>query len=279
MSYYKRKKRGVAPWMVTYSDLMTLLLVFFILLFSFSVIDATKFRMITNSFKGVFEGGSEFIMESPPSSPIEMDFPPVDLEKSQGEENSGQKDAQDQGEDSGKGEKIGQEQGQEQLDKLLSDVQKYLEEHELEGIVSATREVRGVELVLQENVLFDSGQAVVKQQAKPFLDKVADLLNTLPNLIEVEGHTDSQKIIQPSQYVSNWNLSGDRAANVVNYFVKEHSIPSERFKISGFADTIPIDTNETASGRMKNRRVVIVITDESFIVNQIDSQQDILSAN
>jgi len=230
---FQKSKKKVPSWMVTYADLMTLLLVFFILLFSFSSIDSEKFRIITNSFKSVYEENPEFILENPPSSPIELENPPV-----------------------GDG---------EELDKLLNDVQQYLEDYDLGDIVTATREVHGVELVLQENVLFDSGQAVVKQQAKPFLDKVANLLTSLPNLIVVEGHTDSQKIIQPSPYVSNWNLSGDRAANVVNYFVREHNLSSGRFTISAFADTVPIDTNDTVDGRLKNRRVVIVISDEDYV--------------
>lgn len=152
----------------------------------------------------------------------------------------------------------------------------------MEGVITATREERGVELVLQEDVLFDSGQAVVKQQAKPFLGTVADLIVTLPNRVEIEGHTDSQRIVQPSQYVSNWNLSGDRAANVANYFIKEYSINSERFKIAGYADTEPVDSNETAEGRENNRRVVIVILNEEDEgietegINIIDSGTDVI---
>ncbi|MGD9679438.1 MAG: flagellar motor protein MotB [Vulcanibacillus sp.] len=255
----KKVKKGSPAWMATFSDLMTLLLVFFILLFSFSEIDANKFRMIANSFKGVFDESSEFILDNPPTSPIELDFPPVDMEKSL---DTGEKD-----------------ENQKQLDELLAEVKSYLEEHDLEGVITATREERGVELVLQEDVLFDSGQAVVKQQAKPFLDTVADLLITIPNLVEIEGHTDSQRIIQPSIYVSNWNLSGDRAANVANYFIKEHLIPADRFKISGFADTMPLDTNITAEGRMKNRRVVIVILDKNYDDYKAESVENILSNN
>lgn len=234
----KKEKKGSPQWMATFSDLMTLILVFFILLFSFSEVDANKFRMIANSFKGVFDEASATILEEPISSPINFDNPPIDMDTSKYES---------------------QKENNKQLDELLAEVQEYLKEHDLEGVVSATREERGVELVLQEDVLFDSGQAVVKQQAKPFLGTVAGLIVALPNMVEIEGHTDSQRIVQPSQYVSNWNLSGDRAANVANFFIKEYLIESERFKIAGYADTQPVDTNETPEGREKNRRVVIVI--------------------
>ena len=243
----QQRKKGSPAWMATFSDLMTLILVFFILLFSFSEIDATKFRMIAYSFKGLIDESYSMVpMEYPLSSPILNDNPTgVSKDKQEGkdQENNQAKSENDE------------------LDDLLQRIKSYLHEHDLEGVIIATREERGVELVLQESVLFDSGQAVVKQQAKPFLGKVADLIETLPNTVEVEGHTDSHRIIQPSMYTSNWNLSGDRSANVVNYFVKEHNIPADRFRISGYADTKPIGDNSTTEGRLKNRRVVIVILD------------------
>ncbi|OEF97586.1 hypothetical protein BHF71_11160 [Vulcanibacillus modesticaldus] len=239
-------KKGAPAWMATFSDLMTLLLVFFVLLFSYSEIDASKFRMIANSFKGIFDDQATFILDNPPSSPVENEFPPVDLKKHETDQGSKENEKD------------------RQMNEFLTKINKYLRDYELEGVVSATREKRGVVLVLQENVLFDLGRAVVKEQAKPFLGKVADLIKTLPNMIEVEGHTDNLRIIQPSHYTSNWNLSGDRAANVVNYFINEHSIDSRRFKISGYADTQPIASNATEKGRQKNRRVVIVILDEEI---------------
>lgn len=238
------ESKGSPLWMATFSDLMTLLLVFFILLFAFSEIDATKFRMIANSFKGIFDDQSTFILENPVSSPIELDKPPF-------------------GEDEKDENKTKDKEENEPLDELLTKIKKYLADYDLEGQILATREDRGVVLVLQENILFDSGRAVVKQQARPFLNKVADLIETLPNQVEVEGHTDSRRIIQPNQYISNWNLAGDRASNVVNYFIKEHLIPNKRFKIAGYADTQSIASNSTVEGRLKNRRVVIVILDDN----------------
>lgn len=236
----KKTQKGAPRWMTTFSDLMTLILVFFILLFAFSEIDANKFRMIANSFKGVLDYESSLIpYEEPISSPIKNEpNQPKDLENDKELDNENK-----------------------QLDELLSKIRSYLSEHDLEDVIMATRENRGVVLVLQENVLFDSGKADLKKQAIPFLNKVADLIKTLPNYIEVEGHTDSQRIIQPSPYASNWNLSGDRAANVINFFIRQHSLPRERFKISGYADIQPIASNETDDGRHQNRRVVIIILD------------------
>lgn len=245
----KKHKKGSPMWMTTFSDLMTLILVFFILLFAFSEIDATKFRMIANSFKGIVEDSSSMVpLENPISSPFLSENPPVDLKER--ERIEGTKEEMEKA-----------KQEDKELDELLAMVRSYLEKNNLEGVIMATREERGVELVLQEDVLFDSGQAIVKHQAKPFLNTVSELIRTIPNMIEVEGHTDSQRINKLSRYSSNWNLSGDRASNVVNYFVTEQNIPSNRFNIAGYADTQPIASNSTADGRLQNRRVVIVILD------------------
>lgn len=239
----KKQKKGSPAWMTTFSDLMTLLLALFILLFSFSEIDATKFRMIADSFKGVInESYSPLPMDNPLPSPIPNEYINEDII----DDDEERKKARDE---------------DKELDELLAKINSYIKENKLEGVIIATREERGIELVLQEDVLFDSGQAVVKEQAKPFLNTVADLLKTISNMVEIEGHTDSQKIIQPSRYTSNWNLSGDRAANVVNYFINEQNIPSDRFNIAGYADTKPVASNATPEGRLKNRRVVIVILD------------------
>lgn len=246
----KKEKKGAPHWMTTFSDLMTLILVFFILLFSFSEVDANKFRMISQSFSGVLDESSTLVpMDNPISSPITHDNPPViDKNKTSGKDKENEKNKNQQSE----------------MDKLQKKVQTYLKEQNLEGVIMVTRDERGIALVLQENVLFDSGNAVVKKEAQPLLDEVANLLITIPNMVEVEGHTDSQKILQPSQYTSNWNLSGDRAANVVNYLVTKHNMSAERFKISGYADTKPVASNGTYEGRLQNRRVVIVILDSEM---------------
>lgn len=243
------EKKGAPMWMTTFSDLMTLILVFFILLFSFSEIDATKFRMIANSFRGTFENmGASPFFDNPPSSPVDFDKLPqnTDMKK---------RDSQDEKD---------QAKEEEELNQLLFKIKSYLQEHNLEGQIQATKEKKGITLVLQENVLFDPGRAVVKQRAKPFLSKISELIESLPNKVEIEGHTDSIRIQQPSRYTSNWNLSGDRAANVVNYFVKERQMPSARFLISGYADTEPVASNNTISGRQKNRRAVIIILDSHY---------------
>lgn len=250
-------KKGAPAWMTTFSDLMTLILVLFILLYSFSEIDAIKFRAVSDSFKALtFDNNSMVPLEYPQASPVESFNPPTDFDNKNRATEKG--DRTNDGTLRTPSQADIDKQNQE-LDNLLYKINDYLADNNLEDVIMVTREERGIVLVLQENVLFDSGKATLKRDSEPFLNEMADLIKDLPNIVEVEGHTDSQKIIQPSRYTSNWNLSGDRAANVVNYFIKEYNMPSQRFRIAGYADTMPIATNETAEGRAKNRRVVIVI--------------------
>lgn len=257
---YNRKKeegsKGSPAWMTTFSDLMTLLLVFFVLLFAYSEIDVQKFRAIASSFKGVLDYEQSAIpMDNPTNNTMSNNDKEL-LDKLKEKE----KDKKEQ-ESQNQNPVYEKTVNSNELDELLIRIKNYLRENNLEGVISATREKRGIVLVLQEKVLFDSGQAIIKKEAMPFLSKVAEMIDTIPNMVEVEGHTDSQRIIQPSPYPTNWNLSGARAANVVNYLIDKYNLVPERFKIAGYAYTQPVASNETVEGRQKNRRVVIVILD------------------
>ncbi len=269
---FKNKKEetstGAPAWMVTFSDLMTLLLVFFVLLFAYSEIDVQKFRAIASSFKGVLDYETSAIPMDNPSDNT-MSNKDKELQDKLNEQEKDKKDQNNHNQQSPVSEKI---VSSNELDELLIKIKTYLKENNLEGVISATREKRGIVLVLQEKVLFDSGQAIIKNEAMPFLSKVAELIETIPNMVEVEGHTDSQRIIQPSPYPTNWNLSGARAANVVNYFLEKYNAAPERFKIAGYAYTQPVASNDTVEGRQKNRRVVIVILDTEVITNLNEKQ-------
>ena len=151
----KREQGRKSPnWIITFSDLITLILVFFILLFSMSQIDLNKFKAAVGSFQDRADGKSAAELK---------------------------KDAGDQ-----KAEKTAKSQ-----DDLLKKINDYIEKNELSSLIAAKRDERGVILVLQEAVLFDSGKADLKDQAHPLLHKIAVLLKSVSNPIRVEGHTDS----------------------------------------------------------------------------------------
>jgi chemotaxis protein MotB len=126
-------------------------------------------------------------------------------------------------------------------------------------VVTTVRRRGLVIQLLTDKVFFDSGQAVIKPEAYRLLDKIAVILrDEHRHPIVVEGHTDSQPI-GGSQYPSNWELSGARAAAVVRDFAA-NGVLKRRLSFSGYADEEPIATNSTAAGRSRNRRVEIVLT-------------------
>ncbi|MFI8686031.1 flagellar motor protein MotS [Rossellomorea sp. NPDC077527] len=240
----KRRRRpasepkGAPKWMVTFSDLITLILVFFILLFSMSQIDIVKFRTIADSFQ------QRQILEFYPSV-IPFDDPSAEPEmESDDSQQQGSEDDQD-------------------LNALLSNIQSYLKENKLNDVIVATRTERGVVLVLQEQALFDSGEATVLPAAYPFLNKVGDLLTRIPNFVKVEGHTDNRPI-DTYRFPSNWELSSARASSVIRYLTKTENLDPTRFIAVGYGDTRPIAPNDTSENLQKNRRVEIIITDPEF---------------
>ncbi|WP_046176670.1 flagellar motor protein MotS [Domibacillus indicus] len=228
----KRRKRriptkttGAPRWMVTFSDLVTLILVFFILLFSVSQIDKGKFQSIAESFRD-----QDSFDENPSIVPGEY---PDEQQKAGGEAS---------------------------LDQLYKKIKTFLKTNGFEQTADVVRDERGVVLVLNEQLLFESGEAELMNASHSFLDEASTLFRDLPNMIEVEGHTDNVPI-QDMQYPSNWELSAARASRVIRYFTEEHALSPARFTAIGHADTRPIAPNTSEANRRKNRRVEIVITD------------------
>lgn len=260
----RRKKRpenkGAPKWLVTYSDMVTLVLVFFILLFSMSQIDITKFESITRSFQ------SRAVLDFLPSAVPSEDITADDVE-GQGGDDLGTTDAGDDGEDDedidldGVLDQLEEwEKKADALARLMENVEQFLASEGLGDVISANRTEEGVHLVLQDSILFDSGEAIILESGIPFLDEVGHLLKGISNTVRVEGHTDSRPIAT-YRYPSNWELSGARAGGVVRHFIEEQELNPERFLIAGYGDTRPVAKNDTPENMSKNRRVEIVILD------------------
>ncbi len=228
----KDEKSNVGNWLTTYSDMVTLLLCFFVLLFSFSEIDAQKFRSIMSSFQGgagVLEGGTTLDLEK-------------DLELSEG-------------------------LLEEDLENLKGILEEYADSVGLGEEIILSVEERGLVVRFMDSVLFDSGKADLKPESKKILKNVADILNReefKDKLIKVEGHTDTDPIIYSKKYPTNWELSAIRATNVLRYLVEEGNIEGNRISSSGYSYYRPIAPNDTPENKAKNRRVDIVILQSSF---------------
>lgn len=244
------KSSGAPKWMVTYSDMVTLVLVFFILLFSMSQIDIVKFQAISESFR------DRAIFDFFPS-PVRMDYP-----SDSPDYHRGQKD--DLGEylfpPRPKEDDLGEDE-EDSLSQLIEEVEAFLDEEDLHSVVTANRTERGVVLVLQERILFDPGQAVILPSGEPFLQKIGKLFVDIPNNIKVEGHTDSVPM-SSYRYPSNWELSGARASSVIRYLLDEFPIDERRFSLAGYGETRPLMPNTSVENMQKNRRVEIVILNE-----------------
>ncbi len=234
-------KSGAPEWMTTYADMVTLLLCFFVLLFSFSTIDAQKFQAIMQSFQG-----SIGILDS--GTAIEPDDFLTDAMKEELLTN--------------------QKQELEDFRKLKEILENYLESYDLDTDVLVSMEDAGLILRFKDNVLFDPGKAELKQRSKEILEDISVFLQTpefVEKFIRIEGHTDTVKVSPSSLYPTNWELSTGRASNVVRYLIEGLGLEPERFAISGYGEYHPIAPNDTAENKSKNRRVDIVILRSVYV--------------
>lgn len=235
---------GSPAWMSTYSDMVTLLLCFFVLLFSFSEIDSKKFEAIMQSFQGslgILDSGTTIVDEDFITEAMEDDLI------------------------------IKQQQELEEFRKLEESVENYLYKYGLESDILVTYENAGLVLRFQDNVLFDPGRATLKQRSKEILDDIATFLEAsglIEKSIRVEGHTDTVRVSPTSIYPTNWELSAGRASNVVRYLVEESGLQPQRLAIAGYGEYHPIAPNDTAENRSKNRRVDIVILRSEYIISE-----------
>jgi chemotaxis protein MotB len=233
-------KSGSPEWMTTYSDMVTLLLCFFVLLFSFSSIDVQKFQAIMKSFQGslgVLKGGRA--IEDTPY--IEEGLNDDRITK--------------------------QVEELEDFKKLKEELEDYLEKNGMESQILLELETKGLLLRFNDNVLFDSGQASLKPKAKETLTFLSSLLTKnefLNKYIRVEGHTDSDQIIHTIKFPTNWELSVARASNVVRFLIEETNMQPERFSASGYSQYHPVAPNDNTQNKARNRRVDIVILRSEF---------------
>lgn len=210
-------------WLTTYSDLVTLLMCFFVLLFAFSTVDAAKFRQVAVSLqtalRGVLDGG--------------VSLGPVDV--------------------------LDEYELEEQLmEEAFLEIDAYIEEAGLKGAVVAIYEERGLVVRFLDTVLFARAKADLRPDASDILDRVAQVLDKVPNQIAVEGHTDNLPI-QTWEFPSNWWLSTARANRVVEYFIAEHHIAPNRLSAVGYGEYRPLKPNDSETNRAQNRRVEILI--------------------
>ncbi|HKL13216.1 MAG TPA: flagellar motor protein MotB [Halanaerobiales bacterium] len=219
---------GSPAWMTTFGDLMTLLLVFFVLLYSFSVIDLEKFRGFMSALQnqlGVMEGGRT-ISES---------------------------DVLDQGM---QGENFNPSQNN--LRRVYKNMQGFIKENDLQSKVSVEMTQRGLVIRMTGEILYDIGEAIIKPTGKKVLDEIGKNIEGINNNVKVDGHTDNLPI-NNNQYPSNWELSTARAVKVIKYFIETRDIIPARLSAAGYSKYRPLKENINPENRALNRRVEVVI--------------------
>lgn len=260
----KRKEEqpsgGSPEWMATFSDLMNLLLCFFVLLFSMSSVDAKKFDEVAASFSqtfSIFEAGAMAIGDGILISNGVSQLNELDQyinSTGKAAESDQDVDAFEEFEQKKLSES---EELAEKIEEALSE-----ESGQSEGDISVDFNSQYVSLTLNGAFLFDSGSAQLKEEAKPLLDKVAVILvRYAESTIEIEGHTDNVPISN-SKFANNDVLSSFRALAVFDYFLQTTSLEPSRMKHSGRGEYIPVADNGTPEGRARNRRVEIKIYTE-----------------
>jgi chemotaxis protein MotB len=271
MASHGRSKRGghaehenEERWLLTYSDMITLLMALFMVLFSISSVNISKYQTLQESLKAAFSGsvlsgGRSIIQAGSASSSAHAaataDVPSI-VPLSPTSPNSQNRFATQVANAQKSASQSLKEQAALQQLKLRMDA--YARSHGFGKDAQSIIEHRGLVVRVSDNILFSSGEATLHPAGLPLLNEVAQLLNLdRSNPITVEGHTDNVPI-HGDQYPTNWELSTARATTVVRYLIGRGLTPS-RLGAAGYADLHPIDSNATEAGRAENRRVEIVI--------------------
>jgi chemotaxis protein MotB len=279
MAAHGRRRRGhdaghenEERWLLTYADMITLLMALFMVLFSISSVNVSKYVVLQQSLKAAFSGsilsGGKAILQAGSTStanrtPAQNDVPSIvpltpTISKSSQSSSTSSLQATTAQIQQALQNVTAAEQEQSDFQRLKQELDAYARAHGFADQVRTDIERRGLVVnVLTDKLLFASGQATLKPAGLPLLNEIAALLNidqTHP--IVVEGHTDNVPI-STAQFPSNWELSTARATTVVRYLIGR-SVNRYRLAAAGYADLHPVGTNATVTGRALNRRVAIV---------------------
>ncbi|MBR4992848.1 MAG: flagellar motor protein MotB [Lachnospiraceae bacterium] len=280
--------KGSPAWMATFSDLMNLLLCFFVLLFSMSSVDANKWEEVVASMTSafsVFNEGSTSIgdgtligmgttqlsnldeyFSSMGQSATDKGEDPRDTSDQSGEgktedPQNGEGKTENPNDGEGSLEKQLEEANRKETETMLDSVSELTEIYNISGLLEVGMDPNGkyIELTINGSVLFDSGKAELKKECLPLLSKVGDILKVYAGHdVEVIGHTDNIPM-KSSLYPNNDMLSSARAISAAHYLIEEKGVSVEHISWTGRGEYDPIDTNTTAEGRARNRRVEIRI--------------------
>jgi chemotaxis protein MotB len=225
-------------WLVPYSDILTLLLALFIVLFASSQVDQKKFQQMSQSFNSAFSGGQSILNNEAAIVEQPSERPP---ENTLSEENK--------------------KQAMEsvQLNEVKKKLDEYIKSNGLGGQLQTSLTEDGLVIRIQDSALFTSGRADLRPESERWGATIAKMLATLPQSVIISGHTDNVPI-NTREFPSNWDLSAKRSLNFMKFLLADDGqLKPERFSSIGYSEYRPVADNATDEGRAKNRRVEVLI--------------------
>ncbi len=229
------ESRSIPPWVITFADMVTLLMVFFILLFAIGTIEQEKWRQLKESLREAL--GADAIEEMGTRQGLDVIQTQVDEQTVHAVDEVGAMVSRE-------------------MEDIISEVEEFIFKNKLAGEVRVSSDERGAVITISDVVLFPAGSAEMTPKGRTTLRQVFDVLKQFNYNIKVEGHTDNTPI-HTLRYPSNWELSASRASEVAHMLIKD-GYPPERLSVEGFAEFRPKIPNTSPENRAVNRRIEVV---------------------
>lgn len=241
-------------WLIPYADLLTLLLALFIVLFAMSSVDAKKFEEMAQAFNSALNGGSGIL-----DNTSVMETGPVDGKKQNKDEDKSTSAATQTQSQAAKEREAQKKKEQQELENLKKKVDNYIKANGLSTQLNTKLNQSQLMITISDNALFASGSATVKTDSRKLAYAIGNMLVAYNDYdIVVSGHTDNQPI-STSEFKSNWDLSSTRAIRFMDILLSNKSLDPRHFSAIGYGEYRPLEENNTAANRAKNRRVEVSI--------------------
>lgn len=240
-------------WMLSYADFITLLMIFFIVMYSISSVNSGKYKQLSNSFKTT---AGQTIIGKDTTTPIDQQTSIIDLD------NTGAA-ATVLAEDAAQLAKSAAAVEHNTLVALKKKVDSYLTKNGLKATVDTTIDERGLVVSIEDTEFFDIGKADIRPAASKRVIEIGKILKQVVSYMKVEGHTDNVPISN-NEFSSNWELSTGRAANVTELLISAVGISPEKIAAVGYGQYRPVASNSTEVGRAKNRSIDIIVIDSTL---------------
>ncbi len=273
---HEAEKENSERWLLTYADLITLLMIFFVVLYSMSKVDAERFQAVAESLNKALGGGTpaKIEMSTSPVGPslFQTGTPSTTTTvpgKGTDPNNTSNTDpaANEETNNSGLGNTDAENMS---IIGIKAKLDKFAADNGIQTKLVSSMEERGLVVSIQETLLFESGSANIDTRAHEVLRNITTVLASAPNQIRVEGHTDNLPI-HTAQFPSNWELSVIRSTNVVQILQSEGINPS-RLSAAGYGEFRPIASNDNVTGQGKNRRIDLIILRSKYDVTEPNMQ-------